>query len=107
MAALDVVVLCSEREGFGRVLVEAMAASRPVVATATGGIPEVVADGQTGSLVPVGDVEALARAIDRLLRDHERAAAMGRAGRRRAEERFGLEAHVQAVQQLYREMLGD
>jgi starch synthase len=62
-----------------------------VVASAVGGIPEVVVDGETGLLVPPGEPEALARALERLLADPERGARMGQAGRRRVEERFSWE----------------
>jgi len=79
-------------ETFGLVPLEAMAAGRPVVATRTGGLPEVVEDGVTGMLVEPGDPSGLAAAIDRLLSDEGLRGRMGREGWRVARERFGLEA---------------
>jgi glycosyltransferase involved in cell wall biosynthesis len=84
-AALDLLVLPSRWEGFGLVLAEAMAAGKPVVATNVGGIPEVVADGETGLLVPPAAPGELAEAIIKLLTDPARAARMAEQGRRRAE----------------------
>jgi len=75
-------------EPFGIINLEAMACGAPVVASAVGGIPEVVVDGETGYLVPPGDPEALAVALERLLADPERGARFGRAGRSRVEARF-------------------
>ncbi len=69
-AALDVAVLPSDREAQGLTILEAMALSRPVVASAVGGIPEVIQDGRTGLLVPPHDAAALAAAVVRLLTDH-------------------------------------
>ena len=91
IAALDVLVHASTAgEPFGQVVAEAMAAGKPVVATRGGGVPEVVVDGVTGLLVPMGDVSAMARAIARLLDDPAAAAAMGRAGRVRIEQQFTI-----------------
>lgn len=98
-------VLPSRTEGLGLVAVEAMAAGRPVVATRTGGIPEVVADGETGLLVPPGDPAALAKAIRRLLADPERARAMGTAGRERARRLFGAEQMAEQTAAMYAELL--
>jgi glycosyltransferase involved in cell wall biosynthesis len=106
MADLDVFVLPSLWEGFGLVLVEAMAAGRPVVASAVGPIPEIVVDGVTGLLVPPGDPAALAEAVTRLLRDPELAAAFGRAGRARVEGHLRLDTMVERTEALYDELLG-
>lgn len=107
LAALDVLVHCAHREAFGRVLVEAMATGKPVVATRVGGIPEVVEDGQTGVLVNRGDAGGIARAIEGLIGDPATARALGEAGQRRAQERFSIVAHVARVEALYGELLGE
>ena len=104
---LDLFVLPSLWEGFGLVLLEAMAAGRPVVATAVGPVPEVVADGETGLLVPPGDPAALAEAILRVLGDPGLAERLGRAGRDRVQRTFRLEQMVARTDALYRELLGD
>ena len=106
LAVGDVFVLPSENEGFGRVVVEAMAMARAVVATAVGGVPEIVRDGETGILVPPAAPAALADAVRSLLDDPARAARLGAAGRARAESRFSLTAHVDAVERVYAEVLG-
>jgi len=102
-AALDVAVLPSYREAQGLVILEAMALSRPVVASRVGGIPEMIEDGVTGLLVPPRDPEALATAITRLLLDHPFADTIARAGHDVAHERFCIEAMVSAIQNLYDE----
>ena len=79
-AALDLVVAPSRWEGFGMMLIEAMAAGRPIVATRVGAIPEIVRDGRTGVLVEPRDAQALARAITGMLDDPQRRIAMGEAG---------------------------
>jgi glycosyltransferase involved in cell wall biosynthesis len=107
LAALDVFVLCSDWEGMSNALLEAMAARLPVVATSTGGTPDVVVDGVTGSLVPPGDPYSLAQAIRRLLLDPDLRAQMGRAGRRRVEERFSIRQMVERTQVLYETLLDE
>jgi glycosyltransferase involved in cell wall biosynthesis len=105
MRAADVVVLPSRWEGFGLVLLEAMDAARVVVASAVGAIPEVVAHGETGVLVPPDDPDALAEAIVGLLASPDRARAMGAAGRRRLIEHFSERAMLEATQALYNGLL--
>ncbi len=102
-AALDVAVLPSYREAQGIVILEAMALSRPVVATNVGGIPEMIEDGVTGLLVPPADPVALAAAISRLLTDHPLADTLARAGHDRAHDRFCIERMVTEIQNLYDE----
>lgn len=106
MSALDLVVHASSLpEPFGRVLIEAMAAGKPVVATRAGGVPEVVEDGVTGLLVTPGDVEQLAEAIARLLGEPDKAREMGRMGRERVERLFSAEEHARRVEKIYRAAL--
>ena len=106
LALADVFVLPSESEGFGRVLVEAMAMARAIVATNVGGIPDIVLDGETGVLVEPANAVALAHAVRGLLDDPARAARLGAAGRRRAESTFSVGAHVDGVERVYHEVLG-
>jgi glycosyltransferase involved in cell wall biosynthesis len=101
VAALDVAVLPSYREAQGVSLLEAMALARPIVASAVGGIPEYVADGLTGLLVPPRDPAALAAGIVRLLRDHPLADTLGRAARELVRERFCVDRMVRRVEDLY------
>jgi glycosyltransferase involved in cell wall biosynthesis len=104
MAAADVVSLTSRWEGAPHVLLEAMAWSRPVVATAVNGCREIVVDGGTGFLVPPGDTTAWARRVIDLLNDPVMAAAMGQQGRRRIEESFSLREMVARIESLYRQV---
>ncbi len=90
--ASDLVVSPSLREGMQVSLIEAMAAARPVVATAIGGTVDAVSDGETGLLVPASDPGALAHAVLELLGDRERMRAMGAAARRRVEDQFNRQA---------------
>ena len=105
LARVDLPVLATHYEGCSNVIMEAMAAAKPVVATAVGGNPELVTSGQTGLLVPDRDAHALADAILALLRDPARAHAMGQAGRRRVEQRFTIERTVQETTALYAQLL--
>lgn len=106
MSALDVLVLASTSpEPFGRVLIEAMAASKPVVATNGGATPEIIEDGEQGLLVAPGDPSALADAVIRILADRGLASSMGRKGRLRVQERFHVRQYVDDVQAIYRELL--
>jgi alpha-maltose-1-phosphate synthase len=91
-------------EPLGIVNLEAMACGTAVVGSRTGGIPEVVADGETGLLVPVGEPEPLADALNVLLRDPDRAEAMGQAGRKRAVSEFGWAAIAAQTAELYAEL---
>jgi glycosyltransferase involved in cell wall biosynthesis len=106
LALGDCFVLPSVEEPFGRVLIEAMAMARPIVATDAGGVPEIVVHGETGLLVPPAAPDRLAAAVGALLGDPPRAARLGAAGRRRAESAFSLAGHAAAVEGVYREALG-
>jgi len=97
-------VLTSKREGLPRVILEAMAAGRPVVATDVRGNRDLVVDGETGYLVRVGDVAGTAAAVLRLLRNREGALRMGAAGRRRLEP-YAIEKVVAQVAQIYQRYL--
>ena len=99
--AFDVFVMSSITEGLGTSLIDAMGASKPIVATTVGGIPEVVVDGETGFLVPPRDHEAMASAIIRLLTNDNLRRRMGAAARVRAESRFSAERMVQETLRVY------
>lgn len=101
---LDLLVLPSRNEGMGRVIVEAQAAGLPVVATRVGGIPDLVADGRTGLLVPPGDPAALAAAVRSLHGDRETFLRMKDATQGRVAGHFSAEAMVAALDRLYREV---
>lgn len=96
MHAMDAGVMCSTFESSPNVLFEFMACGRPVVATAVGGVPEILRDGQTGLLVPLGSMDAFVRACEALLEDRDRAATWGRAGR------LDVETHYQMQQIAFR-----
>ncbi|HKX76650.1 MAG TPA: sugar transferase [Acidimicrobiia bacterium] len=101
-AALDVFVLPSHREGFPRAAMEAAASGLPVVATHIRGCREVVNHEASGLLVPLGDIDALAEAINRLAADPELRIKMGEAGRAKAEQEFDEQTVVKAVLEAYR-----
>jgi glycosyltransferase involved in cell wall biosynthesis len=100
-AALDVAVLPSYREAQGLTILEALALSRPVVASNVGGIPEVIENGVTGLLVPPHDAPALAAAIVRLLTDHPYADTIAKAGHDMVHDRFCIELMVKAIETIY------
>lgn len=107
VAALDIQVHASiAPEPFGRVLLEAMALSKPLVASGGGAVPEIVVDGETGLIFEPGAPEDLARCLRILLDDPELGQAMGRAGYARLQERFNIAANVRETQNLYRDLLG-
>ncbi len=101
LAGADVLVLASRSEGAPLSILEGMAAGLPVVASDVGGVAELVADGETGLLVPPGDPTALAAALQRLVADAPLRRRLGAAGRRRVEERFELAASRRAHLDLY------
>jgi N-acetyl-alpha-D-glucosaminyl L-malate synthase BshA len=102
----DVFLLPSELESFGLSALEAMACGVPVVGSDAGGLPEVVQHTETGFLLPVGDVEGMAARTLEILKNEERRAAMGRAGRRRAESLFGADRVVTQYERYYERVLG-
>lgn len=103
LPALDLFVLASHNEGMGRALVEAMAAGLPVVATAVGGVPEVLEEGHAGLLIPPADSEAVALAIGRLADDADLRRDLGRRARRRSLA-FGAGRMARTLLRLYREV---
>ncbi len=102
--AAAVSVIPSLEEGFGIPAAEAMGCEVPVVASDAGGLPEVVENGVTGLVVPRGDADALARAIQTLLTDPKRRREMGQAGRARALRLFDWDRSAEQFEQLYREV---
>ncbi len=102
LSGASVFALPSEYESFGLAALEAMACGVPVLATRTGGVPEVVEDGKTGILCGVGDVESLAAGLCQLLNNPKAAEAMGDAARVRAEERFSLGRVLPKYEAVYR-----
>ncbi len=103
--AFDLFVMSSVTEGLGTSLLDAMAAGKPIVATSTGGIPEVVSDGLNGYLVPPRDHEAMAAAIVRLLRDAELRRRLGSAGLARVREQFSAERMVERTLSEYERLV--
>jgi len=104
-AAYDVAVLASLSEASSAALKEALALGVPAIASDVGGAREIVADGETGLVVPPGDVEALAGALRALLADPARRAAFGAAGRGRVRDRFSEEKLVASTEALYERLL--
>jgi glycosyltransferase involved in cell wall biosynthesis len=100
----DAFLLASEGEAFGFVLVEAMACEVPVVAAASGAIPEVVDDGRTGYLTPVLDAKAMADAIEKLARDHALRGKMATAARERVRDHFSVQGAVEKTLRVYESM---
>ena len=105
LSEADIFVLPSRSEGFSNAIIEAMAASLPVVATNVGGNAEAVKDGVTGFIVPVEDSSALSAAITHLLSDPSQAKAMGTAGKALVAERFTTEAMMNRISATYRNLL--
>lgn len=92
-------------EPFGQVVVEGMAASKPVIATSGGALPEIIKDGETGLLVPMNNSVAMADAINRLLADPEAARSMGQAARRRIRDHFTIDKTARRLEGVYSYML--
>ncbi len=105
LSCADLFLLTSETESFGLAALEAMACGAPVVATCVGGLPDVVEDGTSGYLFPVGAVDEMAEAGVRILTDDEHRQALSEAGRRLAMERFSASAVVPMYEDYYRRIL--
>ncbi|HST52450.1 MAG TPA: glycosyltransferase [Pyrinomonadaceae bacterium] len=106
LASLDVFVSASRTESFGMAMAEALACGVPVVATATEGAREVVEDGSTGLIVPIGDAAAIAAAVVSLLEDEARRLAFAARASSSARERFALERMVEETERVYAEAVG-
>lgn len=103
----DLIFQPSEHESFGLVHLEAMACEIPVIGTDSGGVREVVVDGETGYLCEVGDTDSMAQRAIEILKDEDQARAMGRAGRKRVIEHFSEDAIVGEYESLYREITAE
>lgn len=107
LKGFDLFVMPSVTEGLGTSLLDAMACEKPIVASRVGGIPEVVADGQTGLLVPPKDADLLAEAIVRVLKDRSLAASLAAAGAARVREQFSVERMVEETLAVYERLAGN
>ena len=107
LLAADVGLFTSDMESFCLSLLEAMCFSFPSVATAVGGIPEVVVPGESGLLVPPGDADAVARAAETLIGDPALRSTLGKAARTRARELFSAETIVSRYVELYRRVCAE
>jgi glycosyltransferase involved in cell wall biosynthesis len=105
IADMDLIVHASTTgEPFGQVIIEGMAAGKPVIATDGGGVPEIVEDGKTGILVPMGDAPAMAAAISRVLAEPTLAAEMGVRGQERVRDHFTIEQKARKIEAVYLKM---
>jgi glycosyltransferase involved in cell wall biosynthesis len=107
LSALDISVLSTHTEGLPLVLLEAMALGKPVLATAVGGVPEVIVNGKTGLLHDHEDAASLAQHMMSLLSNEELAHQLGEAGREHVRSNFSSQSFKSNVTNLYREMLED
>jgi glycosyltransferase involved in cell wall biosynthesis len=108
MASLDVVVHASSvPEPFGLVVIEGMAVGKPVVATAAGGVLEIIENNVNGVLVPCRDSDAMAREISRLISKPDMAMQMGKAAQKRVVEKFTIQKQVEAVEKVYDSILAN
>ena len=101
----DILILPSRNEPFGRILVEAMAVEKPVIASRCGGPLEIVTDGVTGFLVPVQDIEAIADRIVSLLDDRDLRNAMGKKGRKHVRRSFSLDQHLDEFLRIHNNLI--
>lgn len=105
LAAMDIFVFPSIKEGLGIALLEALAAGKPCVASKTGGIEDIIKDGDNGILVEVGDAKTMAKAIEKLLADDELRIRMGQSGRKLVSARFTLERMADDIIRVYKSVV--
>jgi glycosyltransferase involved in cell wall biosynthesis len=98
-------LLPSETESFGLVALEALSCQVPVIATRVGGLPELIKDGETGYLFPVGDVEGMSKAAVELLQDDDKRKMLGKKGREIAQSHYAKDKIVSMYEDYYREVL--
>ena len=103
--SIDILVHTTEKEPFGRVFIEAMAARKPVIAFDSGGASEIVVNGETGILVSNCEIDAMESAILSLINDPDKRKYMGEAGRKRVEENYPIEKHCEDVADVYQDLL--
>jgi len=106
MGCADLFILPSRNESFGLAALEAMSSGVPVIAAASEGLPELIRNGETGYLLPVGDVEGMARRSIEVLSDAKRHAAMGEVSRRVAIEQYNVEKIIPTYEDFYGRVLG-
>jgi len=104
---IDIMLHTMPYESFGRVFIEAMAARKPVVAYNSGGASEIVVNGETGILVPNGEIDVMAKAVLSLVDDTDKRKNMGEAGRKRVEEYYSIEKHCEDIANVYQYLLND
>ena len=105
LALTDISVLSSVKEGFSNVILESMAASKPVVATDVGGNREAIVDGETGYIVPPKDYNLLAEKIELLINDRKKREEMGIMGKKRVENEFSIKIMAEKTKKLYFDLL--
>jgi glycosyltransferase involved in cell wall biosynthesis len=107
MSAADILVLPSYSEGLPNVVMEALSCGTPAIVTDVGGCPEVVKDGETGFVVPVGDVEALTDKIEYLLDNEDMREMMGKLGREDMSERYGRKNVINKLKGVYESLISE
>ncbi len=105
LASIDIFTLPSLNEAFPRVIIEAMACGKPVIATSVGGNSEAVIDGASGFIIPVNSPDVLAQKIIELIEDKDKRQEMGRMGRKRVVNNFSLEYYVESIEKVYNKIL--
>lgn len=105
LSRLNILVVPSLQEPFGKIVIEGMAMQKPVIASQVGGIPEIVVHANTGLLVPPNDANALRHALENLLAHPDECERMGQAGRKRVETHFSLERNVRQTEQVYESVI--